>query len=75
MKIRNNNNNKFLCTGLDTELGRNSHVYARQEYDNQILIAEKKAEDGTREARIRQRQEQKAEAGSSLYGDVIDDSS
>lgn len=66
--------------GMDLKLGRNSHEYARKEDENRILIAEKKADAATREARIRHRQEQKnaldiaAAAGTLLYGAGIDDS-
>lgn len=45
--------------GMDLKLGRNSHEYARTEDENRILRAEKKSDAGTREARIRHRQEQK----------------
>ena len=65
---------------MDLKLGRNSHEYARKEDENRILIAEKKADAATQEARIRHRQEQKdaldiaAAAGTLLYGAGIDDS-
>lgn len=45
--------------GMDLKLGPNSHEYARKENENRILIAEKKADSATREARIRHRKEQK----------------
>nr|XP_012143883.1 PREDICTED: uncharacterized protein LOC105662864 [Megachile rotundata] len=74
--------------GMGVKLGRNSHEYARKEDENRIrkedenriLVAEKKADAGPREARIRHRHEQKdaldiaAAAGSLLYGAGIDDS-
>lgn len=65
---------------MDVKLGRNSHEYARNEDAHRILIAEKRAEAGTQEARIRRRQKQKdvlyiaTAAGSLLYGAGIDDS-
>lgn len=55
--------------GMDLKLGRNS----RKEGESRILIAEKRADAGTREARIRHKQEQKdtldiaAAADSLLY--------
>lgn len=66
--------------GMDLKLGRNSHEYARKEDEKRILIADRKADIETREARIRHRQEQKdaldiaAAAGTLLYGAGIDDS-
>jgi len=66
--------------GMDVKLGRNSHEYARNEDAHRILIVEKRAEAGTRDARIHRRQKQKdvldiaTAAGSLLYGAGTDDS-
>ncbi|XP_025153901.1 uncharacterized protein LOC112588386 [Harpegnathos saltator] len=64
--------------GIDVKLGRNSHEYARKEDTHRILTAEKRAEAGTREARIRLRQAQKdtldITARPLLYGAEINDS-
>ena len=41
--------------GMDVKLGRNSHKYALKEDARRILITEKRADAGNREARIRLR--------------------
>lgn len=61
-------------------MSERSHEYTRKEDENRILIAEKKADAATREARIHHSQEQKdaldiaVAAGTLLYDAEIDDS-
>ena len=68
-----------IMYSMRIKLGRHSHEYAWSEDEKRVLIAEQRASDTTRDARIIRRQHQKdaleiaGEAKELLYGPGIED--